>query len=53
MRHALPNASNLNFEAGQVIPNLIDAKIGTGGAVCIVSSAATDLLLDLTGYYSP
>jgi hypothetical protein len=48
-----PNASNLNFLAGQTLPNLVDAKIGTGGAVCIVSSAQTDVLLDLTGYYSP
>jgi hypothetical protein len=47
-----PNASNLNFVAGQIIPNLVDAKIGTGGAICIVSSAQTDVLLDLTGYYS-
>jgi hypothetical protein len=47
-----PNASNLNFLAGQIVPNLVDAKIGTGGAVCIVSSAQTDVLLDLTGYYS-
>ena len=48
----IPTASNLNYTAGQVVPNLVDAKIGSGGSVCFVSTAATDLLLDLTGYYS-
>ena len=33
-----PNASNLNFAAGQVVPNLVDAKIGSGGTVCFVST---------------
>lgn len=47
-----PNASNLNYNAGQVIPNLVDAKIGAGGSVCFVSTVATDLILDLTGFYS-
>ena len=47
-----PNASNLNYVAGQVVPNLVDVKIGTGGSVCFVSNVATDLILDMTGYYS-
>jgi hypothetical protein len=48
----VPGVSNLNYIPNQVVPNLVDAKIGNGGSVCFVSSAATDLLLDLTGYYS-
>jgi hypothetical protein len=49
---APPNASNLNYVGGQVVPNLVDAKIGTNGDVCVVSSAATNIIFDLTGYYS-
>ena len=49
---AVPNASSLNFRPGQIVPNLVDAKVGTGGSVCFVSTAQTDLLLDLTAYYS-
>ena len=32
---ARPSASNLNFAAGTTFPNLVIAKIGTGGKVCI------------------
>jgi len=46
-----PNASNLNFAAGDVIPNSVIAKVGTGGNVCIFSSAAIDLLVDASGYF--
>lgn len=51
--YALPNASNLNFVAGQTVPNLVtvqmtDGKVrfhnGAGGTVHIVA--------DLEGYYS-
>lgn len=46
-----PNASNLNFVPGEVVPNLVVVKIGTGGNVCIFSSAATDLLVDASGQF--
>lgn len=49
----IPNASNLNFLAGDVIPNLVIAKVGTGGLVCFVSSVATDLLVDASGQFLP
>jgi hypothetical protein len=45
-----PVASNLNFVAGQVIPNAVLAKIGTGGQVCLFTSAATDIVADVNGY---
>jgi len=47
-----PNASNLNFAAGDVIPNLAIAKVGTGGKVCIFTSVETNLLVDASGYFS-
>lgn len=49
---ARPEASNLNFGAGDTIANSVLAKVGTGGAVCIYTSVATDLLVDASGYYA-
>jgi hypothetical protein len=46
-----PPASNLNFVAGSTIPNLVITKIGTGGQVCIFTSATTHLIADVTGFY--
>ncbi len=46
-----PNASNLNFSAGEVIPNLVIAGVGTGGRVCFFTSVDTDLLVDVSGYF--
>ena len=46
-----PVASNLNFVAGQSVPNLVIAKLGTSGRVCVYSYAATDLLADVSGYF--
>jgi hypothetical protein len=47
---ALPNASNLNFAAGDTIPNAVIAKLGGNGAVCVYTSAAAGLLVDVNGY---
>ena len=48
---AQPTASNVNFTAGTTIPNLVITKLGTAGKVCIFSSAATNLIADVSGYY--
>ncbi len=48
---ALPNASNLNFSLGQTIPNTVLTRIGAGGKVCIFTAAATDLIVDVNGYF--
>jgi len=48
---ALPDASNLNFSRAQTIPNLVIAKIGTAGKVCLYTSAGTDLIADANGYF--
>lgn len=45
-----PNASNLNFGAGDVIPNAVLAKVGAGGKVCLYSEVAAELLVDVSGY---
>lgn len=48
-----PLASNLNFTAGQTIPNLVIVKLGTGGKVSLknTSSAGSHLIADVAGYY--
>ncbi|MDU0314710.1 putative Ig domain-containing protein [Phycicoccus sp. M110.8] len=48
----VPNASNLNVRAGEVSPNLVTVKVGSGGAVGIfVSAGSSDVLADVAGYF--
>jgi hypothetical protein len=46
---AVPTASNLNYAAGQTIPNAVVAKVGDGGRVCIYTSSAAHLVVDVNG----
>ncbi len=48
------SASNLNFVAGQTVPNLVTVPLN-GGAVSLAnnSSGSTQLLVDLEGFYLP
>ena len=49
----MPTASSLNYTAGQVVPNLVIVKLGTGGKVSLFNqSGSTDLVADLAGWYS-
>jgi hypothetical protein len=47
---AVPLASNVNYEAGQVIANSVFTGIGSGGKVCIYTHAAADLVVDVMGH---
>ena len=47
----MPNASNLNFDAGATVANSALVKLGDGGKVCVFSDVATDLIVDVTGYF--
>jgi Domain of unknown function (DUF5122) beta-propeller len=47
----LPNASNLNFTAGQTIPNLVIARVGQNGSICFATSARTHLIADIAEWY--
>ncbi len=51
---ALPNASNLNFTAGETVPNLVMVDAGKERMVYLHNSSAgtTDLIADLFGYFS-
>jgi hypothetical protein len=43
-----PNASNINFVAGQTIANLAITRLGANGALCVYTSAAADIIVDTT-----
>ncbi|HEX2783266.1 MAG TPA: hypothetical protein VHN36_06745, partial [Ilumatobacteraceae bacterium] len=47
-----PTASNLNFVAGQTVPNLVIAKVGDGGQVSIFNSTGrVDVVVDVLGWF--
>jgi len=50
---AQPNASNLNFSAGQTIPNTVIVPIGVGGKINLYngSGGTIELLADVSGYF--
>jgi hypothetical protein len=49
----MPTASNINYTPGEVVPNLVEAGIGTSGQVSFYSLARTDLVIDVEGYSAP
>ncbi|WP_158714732.1 PKD domain-containing protein [Streptomyces erythrochromogenes] len=50
----LPTTSNVNFEAGQSVPNLVIVPVGKNGYVELAnrSSESVDLIADVTGYFT-
>ncbi len=49
-----PLASNLNFSAGQTVPNLVTVPLSAGGAIDLYNAAGTvNALVDVDGYYGP
>ncbi len=46
-----PNASNVNYKPRQDIANAVVAAVGAGGKVCVATSAATDLIVDVNGAF--
>jgi hypothetical protein len=47
----VPVASNLNFRAGDVVPNAVVSRVGADGEVCIFADVSTQLLVDVTGWF--
>jgi hypothetical protein len=47
-----PNASNVNYATGQTTSNRVIVPLSANGGVTTSSSAATDLIIDISGYYS-
>jgi len=46
-----PTASNLNYTSGSIVPNAVITKVGAGGRVCLFVNVATDLVVDVGGYF--
>jgi len=47
-----PNASNLNFTSGQIIPNAVIAPVSANGKVCFYVYGKAHLLADVNGWYA-
>jgi hypothetical protein len=49
---AQPTTSDLNFVAGQTIPNLVVVRVGANGKLDIFNAASnTDVIADVVGWY--
>ena len=48
-----PPVSNLNYVAGQVVPNGFTLGLGADGQFRVYSQAPTRFIVDLTGYFAP
>ena len=46
-----PFASNLNFTAGQTVPNAVIAPLGADSMLCFYAHADTHLIADINGYF--
>jgi hypothetical protein len=48
---SVPLASSLNYVAGQTIANAVIVPLGTSGISIRVDAAATDVIVDINGYF--
>lgn len=46
-----PLASNLNYGAGQTVANMVVAKVGAVGKVCLFAAGSTHLVADVNGFF--
>lgn len=45
-----PLASNLNYQPGASVPNAVIARVGDGGEVCVFTSSAAHVIVDINGF---
>jgi hypothetical protein len=48
----VPNASNVNYAAGDTVANQVVVRLDGSGAVCFNSSARTYVIADLAGWFT-
>ncbi len=47
-----PNASNVNYDRDEIVPNLVIVKVGAGASVDLQTSAGSpDVIADVMGYF--
>ena len=47
-----PLTSNVNFMEGETVANAVNVSLDSSGGVCLFSTATTDVVVDLSGFYS-
>ena len=48
-----PTASNLNYRAGQIVPNNVVVKVGTSGQISLFAfDGCPNLVVDVVGYFA-
>jgi hypothetical protein len=47
----MPLASNLNYLAGQTVPNAVIAPVSATGTVCFYSLRQADIVVDINGWF--
>jgi len=47
-----PSASNLNYVPGSNTANVAIARLGIGGDICVFTSAPTNVIVDVAGYFT-
>ncbi len=50
---ALPTVASVNFRAGETVGGAAFVPVGETGEVCVFSNTPTDVIVDLTGSFSP
>lgn len=48
-----PDTSSVNVSGGGATPNQVTVGLSAGGRVCVESSTATDLIIDVAGWWRP
>jgi hypothetical protein len=48
----LGGSSNLNFAAGQIVPNLVVVPVGPSGSITFYNTGTTHLVADVFGYFT-
>lgn len=48
----LPVASTLNYRAGEIRANGSIVSVGSGGQICVYAHQTTDIVMDLTGWFT-
>jgi hypothetical protein len=48
----IPLASDLNYAAGEIRPNLVVVRVGTGGKINLYTSARSHVVFDVAGWVS-
>jgi hypothetical protein len=50
---ARPDVSNVDYTAGETIPNASVVRLGPDGTVCVYSMSPTDVVVDVDGVWHP